>query len=277
MWDAILDAVIDSLKMLPFLFLAYLLLEYLEHSKGQKFQNTLVKRRKWGSVGGALLGCIPQCGFSVAAANLFSGRVITAGTLVAVFISTSDEAIPILLSSPENAGIVIKVLLWKVGIAVAAGLLLDFVILRKNKSVAVNPNNIHEYCEEHMSARGILVAALKHTCYISLFILAVLLALNTAIYLIGEERLASILMSNTLLQPVIAGLIGFIPNCAPSVILTQLYVAGSLSFGSLLSGLITAGGMGIVVLLKSNRNLKQNLGLLGYIYLIAVVTGIVLF
>jgi len=277
MWDVVLDAVIDSLKMLPFLFLAYLLLEYLEHAKGQKFQKSLVNRKNWGSVGGALLGCVPQCGFSVAAANLFSGRVITAGTLVAVFISTSDEAIPILLSSPENAAIVIKVLLWKVSIAIAAGLLLDFVILRKNTSLAVNPNNIHEHCEEHMSGRSILVAALKHTCYIFIFILAVLLVLNTAIYLIGEDRLASILMSNTLLQPVIAGLIGFIPNCAPSVILTQLYVAGSISFGSLLAGLITAGGMGIVVLLKSNHNLKQNLALLGYIYLIAVVVGIALF
>ena len=283
MWEVILEALIDALKMLPFLFLTYVLLEYLEHARTDRFKNKLLGWKRLAPVGGAFLGCVPQCGFSVAAANLFSGRIITAGTLVAVFISTSDEAIPILLSDPQNIHLILKLLLYKLLIAITAGLLFDRLFFRRWQTETPDSSLVHEDCETHLQqkgfAKGILLAALKHTSYIFLFLLAVIVFLNLTIYWIGEERLAQILMSESIWQPFIAALCGLIPNCAPSVILSQLYLSGSIGFGSLLAGLSTGAGIGIVVLFKVNRGsvgLKQNIILLVYIYIISVIAGLLL-
>lgn len=272
---------IDSLKLLPFLFLSYLLIEFIEHKSSKTLEKILKGSGKFGSIIGSVLGLVPQCGFSVTAANLFSGRVITVGTLIAVFLSTSDEAIPILLSHPDRASEILKVLVIKLLIGIVAGLTIDF-IFRKRHNIKKNVEELHEHvhkicshcdCEHN---KGILKPALKHTINIFIFIFIVTFVLNIAIHLIGEDNLSKVLLTGSMLQPFIAGIIGLIPNCASSVILTELYIAGNLSFGSMIAGLCTGAGIGIVVLFKANHNLKQNLKILGSIYGIGIISGIII-
>lgn len=276
----LVHAVIDSLKLLPFLFLAYLLIEYIEHRASDRFQQLLNGSGKFGPLGGALVGLIPQCGFSGAAANLYSCRVITAGTLIAVFLSTSDEAIPVLLSNPEQIGSVGALLLAKVLIAVIAGFLLDLTGLFRSSQTEKTTEAIHHLCDDDHcgceTGHGIFRSALNHTIRIFLFVLLLTILLNLGIELIGEEQLSNLLMSNTVFQPAIAALIGLIPNCAASVLITQLYVAGTISFGSAIAGLCTGAGVGLIVLFKSNHNLKQNLKLLLYLYLAGAIFGTII-
>lgn len=276
MLDIILDALLDSLKMLPFLFLTYWLLEYVEHRGSEKFSKALQKSGRFGPLGGAVIGCVPQCGFSVAAANLFSARLISAGTLIAVFVSTSDEAVPILLANPQSASLILKLILYKVCFAILAGFLLDLLCRGKFSVGYETDNKLHSDCHNVISGKQILLSAVKHTLYITIFVFAVLLLINLVIFYVGEERLTELLMSNSIWQPVIAALIGFIPNCAPSVLLTQLYITGGLDFGALFAGLSTAAGMGLVLLFKNNHNLRQNLLLLLYIFLLSTAVGMLL-
>ncbi len=276
MWDIIIETLIDTLKMLPFLFAAYFLIEYIEHKSSEKIVNAL---KKYGVPGGAVLGCFPQCGFSVAAANLYSGKIITAGTLIAVFISTSDEAIPILLSDPDNFSLIFSIITIKIVIGIAAGLMAD-ALFNFNKKLTETDRNeaIHHICsdcgcdDEH----GILKPAVKHTMSIFIFMLLTTFALNSVITYVGEENLSILLLTDNILQPAIAAVIGFIPNCASSVILTQLYISGSLSFGSLISGLCTGAGIGLLVIFKVNENMKNNLKIMLYIYAVSVISGTLL-
>ncbi|MDD3304425.1 MAG: putative manganese transporter [Clostridia bacterium] len=279
MLDIILETLIDSVKLLPFLFLSYLLIEYIEHKSSKKIEKTLSKSGKYGPAVGALLGCFPQCGFSVTASNLFSGRVITLGTLIAVFLSTSDEAIPVLLSHPDNWGEILKLLLFKLVIGMIAGFVIDFIYRRKH-TVQLTEHETHEHihdmCKHCDCEHGILRSTLKHTMNTFLFIMIVTFILNVIITLIGEENLSKVLMSNSIFQPLIASFIGLIPNCASSVLLTELYLAGSISFGSIIAGLSTGGGLGLVILFKTNKNLKENLKILGLLYGIGTVAGILI-
>ena len=279
MWEffehAIEHTIGDTITMLPFLFGAYLLLEYIEHRSSAKLPQLLARSGGWGPVGGALLGVVPQCGFSVAAANLYAGKVITTGTLVAVFISTSDEAIPVLLSNPEGVGKILPLLAVKVVVAIAAGLFID-LLERKSRNAQAHHHD-HDFdqvcshcgCSEH----GILRSALTHTLQIYLFIFLFTFAFNIAIELIGEDRLSSFMLVGNILQPAVAALFGFIPNCATSVLLTRLYLTGSLSFGSVVAGLCTGAGVGLVVLLRANHSQKENLRIIGYLYAVAAVVG----
>lgn len=273
--DVLAEALIDSLKMLPFLFGVYLLIEFLEHKSSGKMVRTLQKLGPFGAVGGALLGCVPQCGFSVAAANLYSGRMISAGTLIAVFISTSDEAVPIIFGNPQNAKTAIKLLAVKVAIAIVVGIICDLVLKALNKPVLEKPcEQLCEHCgcENH----GILYSAAKHTVSIFLFILAISVVLGGLIEIIGQENLSKLLLTDSVFQPFLAALIGFIPNCAASVILTQLFIEGGLTFGSLVAGLSTGAGLGLVVLFKTNKHFKQNISIAAVLYIAGALSGMLI-
>lgn len=274
MLDIILDAVLDTLKALPFLFGAYLLIEFLEHRASGKLTSALSKMGPLGPIGGAVLGCVPQCGFSVAAANFYAGRLISPGTLLAVFLATSDEALPILLSRPQAMPDLLRLLGVKLIAAAAVGLLADLVCKRFLKLRQDEP--FHDLCEDcDCEHEGIFRAALHHTGKVFLFLLLINLALGFAITFVGEENISRFLLSGSVFQPLLAALIGFIPNCAASVILTELYLAGSLSFGSAVAGLCTGAGLGLAVLFKTNRHPKENFALAGVLYVAAVVTGVI--
>lgn len=274
--DICLDAVIDCLKILPFLFAVYLFIEFAEHKSSHKFAHALTKLGPFGAVGGAALGCVPQCGFSVMAANLYSGRLISLGTLVAIFISTSDEAVPMIISRPDKIGALWKLILSKLVIAVIAGIIVDVLvkIFRKKKD---EDEPFHELCSHcGCGHHSIWVSALKHTAGIIIFILIVNVLLNSAIEFIGEERIGKLLMTDSFFQPFIAAVIGFIPNCAASVIITELYLDGVLSFGSVVAGLCTGAGVGLAVLFRTNKRLSENFLVMGILYVTAVAAGTII-
>ncbi len=266
----------DSLKMLPFLFAAYLLVEYMEHKSAGKLQKIL-QSGKFGVAGGAVMGCLPQCGFSVIAANLYAGRLISVGTLIAVFLATSDEAVAVLLANPRHAGMVLPLLAVKLVVAILAGLITDMLGRRFYRTTPEEgEENLHHLCEHCGCEHGMIKPAIKHTAGTFLFILIVNLILHFLMEHVGEQALGSILMSGSFLQPLIAGAVGFIPSCASSVILTELYIAGGISFGSAVAGLCTGAGVGLAVLLRANRNWKDNLRIVSTLYLAGVIAGIVL-
>lgn len=269
-----LEAAWDTLRMLPFLFGAYLLMEWLEHRSGERMEGILARARRLGPATGALLGCVPQCGFSVAAAQLYAGRVITMGTLAAVFLSTSDEAVPLLLGDPRRAGALLPLLGVKVAVGVLVGTLIDRVMPAKKTSPGEGIRDLCDHCG--CEEGSILPAALRHTGGIALFILAVNLLLGWGAALLGEQRLSALLLTGSLFQPVMAALLGLIPNCAGSVLLTRLYLSGSVSFGSLAAGLLPASGVGLMVLLRQNPRPRENLTILGILWGVGAAVGLVL-
>lgn len=269
--DVLLDSFIDSIKLLPFLFLTYLAMEYLEHKAGAKMQEAIRKSGKGGPVIGSVLGIFPQCGFSAAASNLYAGRIITMGTLIAIYLSTSDEMLPIMIS--ENVGVVMiaKILACKVVIAMAAGFVIDFALRKQEKNM-----QIEHLCEQHHChcEKGIWKSALHHTIEIFIYILLISFVLNLVIAWIGEEMLGSLILNRPLLGELIAGIVGLIPNCASSVTITQLYLKGVLSAGAMLAGLLVGSGVGILVLIRVNDDRKENLRIIGLVYLIGVAAGV---
>ena len=275
MSDAILDAVLDTLKLLPFLFLTYLLMEYIEHKTSEKSKETIKKSGKFGPIIGSLLGAIPQCGFSVSATNLYAGRVITIGTLVAIYLSTSDEMLPILISCGTNLGLIFQIVFIKILIGMIAGICIDLLyrMSKKNKE-----ENIHSLCEhDHCHCEeSILKSALKHTLQIFIFILIASIVLNIVLTLIGEDTLADFISKNKILAPIVACLIGLIPNCASSVVLTELFTGSIIGVGTLIGGLLVNSGLGLMVLFKVNKDLKENLKIVSWLYLIGVVSGIII-
>lgn len=276
--DAALDTLKDGIKLLPFLFLTYLIMEYIEHKTSEKTRQIMKKSGKWGSVFGGLLGIVPQCGFSAAASNLYAGRIITLGTLLAVFLSTSDEMLPILISEKAPVQTVIKILAVKASIGILAGVLTDFFMRRKEESVKeglrIEHMCDHQHC--HCSENKILKSALNHTFQIFIFIVIITFLLNLLISGIGEERLASVILGKSVFGPVIAGLVGLIPNCASSVALTQLYLKGLLGGGSLIAGLLAGSGVGLLILYKVNNDIKENIRITLLLYGIGVLSGILI-
>ncbi|MDY3919819.1 MAG: putative manganese transporter [Candidatus Limivivens sp.] len=270
----ILDAIIDCLKMLPFLFAAFLCMEAVEHYSGKQMNRMLEKAGRGGPVLGAALGCIPQCGFSVLASNLYAGGVITMGTLLAVFLATSDEAILLLLADPGHGNEILQLIGVKVLIGVLAGYLID-LIFRQRKWTQ---NPMHEICHScgcH-NHHGIVKPALKHTFRVFVYLLIFTLVLNLILELVGIEQVSEMLLGNTIFQPVIAAVIGLIPNCAASVVLTELYLSGAISFASVVAGLCTGAGVGLLVLFRVNRDKTENLKILGLLYLIGAASGMIL-
>lgn len=270
--EIIADSFIDSIRILPFLFVAYLIMEYLEHRAGDRMQAAIRSAGKGGPIIGGILGIFPQCGFSAAASNLYAGRIITVGTLMAVFLSTSDEMLPIMISANARAETIIKILAVKVVVAALAGLVIDFIFHKRDKDI-----RIEHLCEQHQChcENGIWRSALRHTVKIFLYILFISLVLNLLIAWIGEDVLSSVILNRPVVGAVIAGLVGLIPNCAASVIVTQLYLNGVLNAGAMIAGLLSGTGVGVLVLLRVNDNRRENLGLIGLLYAIGVMAGIV--
>lgn len=268
--EIIMDSFIDSMRLVPFLFAAYLVMEYLEHKAGNKMQQAIRRAGKGGPVIGGVLGIFPQCGFSAAASNLYAGRIITLGTLMAVFLSTSDEMLPIMISENAGAGMIVKVLAVKLLVAVTAGFVIDLIFSGNKKEM-----QIEHLCEQHHChcENGIWKSALHHTVEIFLYILVISLALNLLIMWIGEEALGSIILNRPVVGTLIAGLAGLIPNCAASVVITQLYLNGVLGVGGMIAGLLSGSGVGILVLLRVNDDRGENLRVIGLLYAIGVAAG----
>lgn len=265
---------LDNIKLIPFLFLTYLAMEALEHKAGDKTNQMVKKAGRFGPIAGSLAGALPQCGFSTAASNLYAGRIITLGTLVAIFLSTSDEMLPILISEKVALSVILKLLGIKVIIGMIAGLVIDAVLAGKKDE----HEHIHEMCEEENChcEKGIWYSALVHTAHITVFIILISFVLNFFIHEVGEEVLGQLLLNKSVLGPIIAGVVGLIPNCASSVVITQLYLGGALRLGAMMAGLLVNAGVGVLVLFRVNKNRKENLGIVGLLYTIGVIAGIVL-
>ncbi len=282
------EALVDTLKLLPLLVVIYFLVSFLEYRYGGRMESLLGRLGMFNPVIGALFGCIPQCGFSVVASALYVKRLISVGTLLAVFLSTSDEAVPVLLSMPQKAHMVWILIAIKVGIAIIAGIGID-LLLKRLPAQPVNADNhsrdeakthsgccSHDLDEKHSKIDLLVLHPLRHTIkiFIYLFILSVIL--NLVVDKIGEERIAQILLSGTVFQPLLASLIGLIPNCFASVLLAKLFADGAISFGSLVAGLCAAGGLGLLVLIKENKSFKNTLFVIGLLIAVSVLVGIII-
>ena len=268
MLDIILDTLIDLLKIIPFLFVAFLIMEYFEHSLSKK--KNVLKNKKVGPIVGSLLGVIPQCGFSIMATNLFSSRVITIGTLIAIYLSTSDEMLPILITNKVSFKLILIILLIKIIIGIIFGYIIDFFWKKKETKDFSICDDDHCHCE-----KGIFKSSLIHTLKISSYILITTFLLNTLIYYLGEDTIGKILLKNNFFGPFLASLVGLIPNCSASIILTELYLSKVITTGMLIGGLLTGSGIGLLVLFKVNKDKKENFFILISIYLIGVLVGII--
>jgi hypothetical protein len=274
MKEVILDTIIDSLKLIPFLLVAFLIIELLEHKLNNKTKNIITKSKKIGPIIGSLLGVIPQCGFSVMATNLYITRIITLGTLISIYLSTSDEMLIIMISEKVEISLILKILLIKIFFGIVYGLIIDKIINKKKKDKETN----YELCdEEHCDCNhSILLSAIKHTLHITLFIFIITLIINTIFTILGDNYLSKILLNNSILSPFITSLIGLIPNCAASVILTELYLNNTISLGALIGGLLTSSGSSLLVLIKNNKNKKENLSIILLLYALGVLSGIII-
>lgn len=308
--DCLTDTFIDTLKLLPILFLTYLLMEYLEHKAGDRTVAAIRSARKCGPLAGGLLGVVPQCGIAGGAASLYATRVITAGTFIAVMLATSDEMLPLMIAA-GNVADLLQFILFKVIYGIAAGFALDGLISlidkrqKEKKNVGENVHHIHHHgCEhdhDHDNAEGhddcngdgicsvcvrdgchcehgVFRSALHHTVQVTLMIFAVSLVISCAVAFIGEERISALPVNTTVAGEIIAGLIGLIPNCSVSVMLTGFYTDGVIGAGPLMAGLLVNGGVGLLVLFRTNRGkkyLKQNLSVVSVLYLAGVVGGII--
>ena len=275
--EVLLDSLIDFCKLLPFLFLTYLLMEFLEHRAGVGMENAIRRAGQVGPLLGGLLGVVPQCGFSAAASGLYAGRIISLGTLIAVYLSTSDEMLPILIAEGAEIGLILKLLLIKLLIGALAGFLID-LCMRLLAKKEEEHEHIHELCEHEgcHCEDGILRSALHHTLHIGLFLLLVMLLLNTGIFFLGHDRLAAIFSGVPVLGHLLSALLGLIPNCASSVLITKLYLEGVLSAGCMLSGLLVGSGVGLLVLFRVSRKKRDAFFVLLLLFAIGAVSGMLL-
>lgn len=274
MKEIILDTILDSLKLIPFLFVAFLIIELIEHKLTDKNKNILIKSKKIGPILGSLLGAVPQCGFSVMATNLYVTRIITLGTLISIYLSTSDEMLIVMLSENIDISLIIKIILIKIIFGIIYGLIIDKIAINKKTKEEEN----YEICnDEHCDCKhGIVLSSIKHTIHITLFIFIITLILNIIFNYVGEDYLSKIFLTNTIFGTFITSLIGLIPNCASSVILTELYINNSISIGALIGGLLTSSGASLLVLFKNNKNIKENLKIVSLLYSLGVISGIII-
>lgn len=274
----LLHSLLDTLKIVPFLFLSYLLMEYLEHRADGRLESSLRRSGRVGPLVGASLGVLPQCGFSAAAVGLYTGRVVTTGTLIAVWLSTSDEMLPILISEGAPLPFILKVLGFKLLVGILAGFAIDLItaLIRKRSHRSAPEPKIEEFCErEHCRCEEhFLLSALRHTAKISLFILLITLAMNLVIHGVGEDKLAALVLDRPIIGNLLAATVGLIPNCASSVVLTELYLEGVIAIGSMLSGLLVNAGIGLALLFRNNRPVSDSLRVLLLLWCIGAAVGI---
>ena len=265
---------LDTLKLVPFLFLTYLLMEFIEHKASDRTARFMKKAGPFGPLIGGAAGAVPQCGFSAAASNLYAGRVITVGTLISVFLSTSDEMLPILISGRISAWGIAIILLYKAVVGVAVGFGADFLfrIVRGAREEI----NIDEICDNDNChcERGIFYSALHHTLTISLFVFIVTILINTLVFFVGEENLGAIMYDKPFVSHLIASVFGLIPNCAASVVLSKLFAGRLITAGTMIAGLFSGAGVGVIVLFKVNKHIKENLAVISILIASGVVFGL---
>lgn len=273
MLDIILDTLLDGLKILPFLFVAFFIIELIENKFSNQSKKIVKKSGKLGPLLGGILGCFPQCGFSVMATNLYVTRIITLGTLISIYLSTSDEMLPILIAHGSEFDVIFKILFTKLLLGIFYGFIID--LFYRAKTIDIN----HDLCEHdhcHCGEKGIIFSSVKHTLYTLLFVIGVSFILNIVMYYGGEKYLRSVFQENSLFSPFLASLIGLIPNCGASIIITELYLNEVLSFSSVIAGLLTGSGVSLLVLFKINKDIKENLKILLLVYFIGAFSGLVI-
>ena len=271
MLDILLDALLDSLKLLPFLFITFLFIELFEHKFSKKSKKAIQNSGKFGPVIGSLLGILPQCGFSVCATNFYITRIISLGTLFSVYLSTSDEMLPLLIAEKAPAMLIIKILIVKLFLGMIFGIIID-LFLRKKQEINYSICD-HDHCD---CKNNIFLASLKHTLNTFIFIFICTFLISIVVQYLGNAFLSKILLKDNIIGSLITCLIGLIPNCASSVLLTELFLNKAISIGALIGGLLSGSGVGLLVLFKENQDLKENLKILGLLYFIGSVSGIVI-
>ncbi len=272
MQEIILDTIFDCLKILPFLFIAFLIIEFFEHKLSHKTEITIKKAGKFGPLIGSILGALPQCGFSVLATNLYITRIISLGTLIAIYLSTSDEMLPILIAEKAPLNNILLLVIIKIIIGLICGFFIDLIV-RKEEPKEHFEICKHDHCDcEH----GIILSSIKHTLKTLIFIFIITFVLNAAFHYIGENNIKHIFDKKNFFTPFIAGLIGLIPNCGSSIILTELYISDILPLSSALAGLLANSGVALLILFKSNPDIKENIKIISILYLISVITGLLL-
>ncbi len=280
--DALKDALIDTSKLIPFLFLTFLVMEWLERKTEDKSKALIANVGRVGPLVGGALGILPQCGFSAAAASLYSGGILSIGTLLAVFLSTSDEMLPIFISEQVPPATILKLLLTKALLGILAGFAVDFTLrftryrYKTEKRIHDVYEHVHHHHDEEEEEGGILFASVLHTLHIVLFIFGISLVLTILVEGFGEEAITSILSGRPIIGTFLAGIIGLIPNCAASVTLTQLYLSGMLGSGQLMAGLLVGAGVGLLVLFRTNKSLKESVKITGMLYVIGVALGLII-
>lgn len=271
MIEIIEDTVLDIIKVIPFLFVAFLIIELIEHKLNHKSEKMVKKAGRFGPIIGSILGTVPQCGFSVLATNLYITRIITLGTLISIYLSTSDEMLLIMIAEKASINDIIKIIFIKIIIGMIAGFIIDLLIKPKENQNFEICKHEHCHCDENY-----IKSAIKHTLKTALFILIITLILNLTFYYIGEENIKEIFNTSNILTPFISGLIGLIPNCGASVIITELYINNVLSLGQSIAGLLTNSGVALLVLFKSNNNIKENIKIISIIYVISTISGLII-
>ena len=273
MKEIIMDTLIDGIKLIPFLFVAFLIIELIEHKISNKNKHLISKTGKLGPLFGSLLGIFPQCGFSVLTTNLYVTRIVSLGTLISVYLSTSDEMLPILLSQNVDIMVIIKILLIKVIIGITSGFIIDFILRKKEQKEITNYDICHDencHCKDHL-----LLSVIKHTLNITLFLMITTFLLNLLIEYTGIFNTNNII-TNNIFSVFITSLIGLIPSCGASVMITTLYLKEIISFGALISGLLTGSGVALLVLFKSNKKISENIIILLLVYFIGSISGLII-
>ena len=272
--EVLLGSLVDTLWLLPFLFLTYLLMEWVEHSAADRAERLMKRAGVLSPIVGAAVGAVPQCGFSAAAASLYTGRVIGLGTLVAVFLSTSDEMLPVLISGAVNPVSILIIIAYKLAVAAAVGIICDLVLRMLGRGRG--EIDIDAFCESDgcHCERGILHSAIRHTLTVSLFVLITTVVIGTVVFFVGEDTLSAVLSAVPILSHLVSALVGLIPTCAVSVALTSLALDGIVTAGTMMAGLFSSAGVGVLVLFRVNKRLRENLLILGIIVLVGTAFGL---